>query len=402
MQLCEEVTDGLAAKGHSLAVLTSEQFDGEEIERSYPVYRQLPIDPDWNSKRSAAWQFFVGRRERERRASDCLRRLLDAFVPDIVFVWHAIGIPKILLRDLEENYPGKVVYYLADYQPELADEYVAYWEGQPVRLPARLLKGLLGRIALSTLKKENKPIRLKYENVICVSDYVRRRLVSEQLIAPNAVVIHNGVDLTIFSGNHHGNSGRLAAGLRCLVAGRIIADKGVHTVIDAFALLAGQVNQRQKISLTIIGSGPEDYVGELRKKVKEDRLEGIIEFRPPVPRIRMPEILAGFDALILSSQYDEPLARSIQEAMAMGLLVIGTITGGSGELLVHGKTGLVFVAGDPRSLAEQLSYALDHPEKVAQLRSAGQKEVESQFDIQKTIAAVEEYLHTLAQPEPVR
>jgi glycosyltransferase involved in cell wall biosynthesis len=109
----------------------------------------------------------------------------------------------------------------------------------------------------------------------------------------------------------------------------------------------------------------------------------------------MPAILAEHEALILSSEYDEPLARSIQEAMALELLVIGTVTGGSGELLIHERTGLVFNPGDPKSLAEQIDRAARNPELVDELRKAGRKEIEGHFNIQRTVLEIEEYLMDL-------
>jgi glycosyltransferase involved in cell wall biosynthesis len=96
--------------------------------------------------------------------------------------------------------------------------------------------------------------------------------------------------------------------------------------------------------------------------------------------------------LILASEYDEPLARAIQEAMAMELLVVGTVTGGSGELLVDEHTGLVFQAGDSHSLAAQLIKAVREPDLVNRLRKAGRKEVEENFTIHGTVIRVEEYL----------
>lgn len=47
MQRCKEVADGLAARGHEIAVLTSTQRNGPEVVRPYPVHRLLNIEPDW-------------------------------------------------------------------------------------------------------------------------------------------------------------------------------------------------------------------------------------------------------------------------------------------------------------------------------------------------------------------
>jgi glycogen(starch) synthase len=391
MQLCEEVAEGLSSLGHELVVLTSTRKSGKEVRRDYPVFRLLSLDPDWDSDQSATMQFFLGRSERERQTIKDYKQIIDEHQPEIVFVWHAIGLPKTLLMEAESTNKHLVVYYLADYQAEIGDEYIEYWEADPVSPIARIFKSPISKVALSRLAHEGKPVRLKYEHTICVSQYVRDRLVSGGFIPESAVVIHNGVDLSEFTllGNdgYEASSGRL----RCLVAGRIIPNKGVHTVVNAFASLDIE-SLPCEVSLTILGDGPEDYIERIRSTIRKNNLQDVVRFQSPIPRTQMPDILASHEVLILPSEYDEPLARAIQEAMAMELLVIGTTTGGSGELLVHEQTGLVFTPGDARSLAAQIVRSAQNPDLVTKLRKAGRKEIERHFNIQRTVAQVEDYL----------
>ena len=98
MQLCEETADGLAARGHQVAVLTSHYRHGDELERTYPVYRLLPIDPDWNRGVSASRQFFDGRRGKEQQAIKHLQRIVAEFLPDVIFAWHCIGLSRAMLQ----------------------------------------------------------------------------------------------------------------------------------------------------------------------------------------------------------------------------------------------------------------------------------------------------------------
>lgn len=390
-QLCEEVADGLAARGHAVEVLTSTYHDGGATIHSYPVRRLLTIDPDWHCGKSATRQFFVGRLQRERRDVAHLRQVVQGFGPNVILIWHTLGVSKALLQAAEQL-PGVVVaYYLADYTPEVPDEYVAYWQGEPTRSSAKLLKRPLARLALLMLARERKPLALKYKNVICVSAYVRQRLVSEGLISDDAVVIHNGVDLEMFAPDGRQIPAFSSAGLRCLVAGRIVPDKGVHTVIESLARLRASMPP-SAIRMTVLGDGPPDYFEHLYTLVVDNRLQEVVEFHPPVPREQMPLILGRCNTLILSSEYAEPLARAMQEAMAMRLLVIGTTTGGSGELLVHEKTGLVFEPGNPESLVSQLSRALHEPDLAARLAAAGRREVRANFDIRHTVRKIESYL----------
>lgn len=393
MQLCEEVVDGLSARGHAVAVLTSTQRDGPEIPRQYPVHRLLKIDPNWNNGRSAAWQFFVGRRRRERGDVNHLRRVAQQFCPDVVFVWDYIGLSRALLGVAECLPNVEVAYYLAGYHPELPDEYVNYWQRPGVHPIAKLLKQPLSHLALAQLRREGKPIQLRYENVICVSDYVRDRLVSQQLIPSNAVVIHNGVDLDEF--HPDGCALDFSHPLALLYAGRLEPGKGVHHIIQALGLLSTECKRRLG-QLAIIGDGEHEYRQRLLQMTGELQLNDLVSFHPPVPRQQMPAVLAGFDVLVLSSAL-EALSRMMQEAMAMGLLVIGTTTGGSGELLVHDQTGLVFEAANPRSLTQQLRRALVDPESVTSLARAGQALVRDRFSIAATVDRIDAYLQDLVK-----
>ncbi len=76
----------------------------------------------------------------------------------------------------------------------------------------------------------------------------------------------------------------------------------------------------------------------------------------------------------------------------MGLLVIGTTTGGSGELLRDHHNGLVFQPADARSLAAQLALAITAPELRARLARQGRQDVQAHFDIQMMVKKIEHYL----------
>jgi len=397
MQLCEEVADGLSAKGHTIAVLTSTYRDGDEIVRQYPVYRSLSIDPDWHSDKLGAWRFFVGRRQREQRAVAHLRQLAAEFCPDVVFVWHTLGLSRAMLYEAERLPDTVVVYCLADYAPERSDEYITFWHAPPVHWLARLLKRPLSKLALYMLAREGKPIRLQYENAICVSEYVRRRLVDQGLIPPTAVVIHNGIDLDRFHSNgfRHNFSGPVSL----LYAGRLEPHKGIHHILEALSLLSQE--HRQSIrELRVVGNGEPAYCSRLLQITAGLGLSSLIRLEPPVPRSQMPALLNECDVLILPSSL-EALSRMMQEAMAMSLLVVGTATGGSNELLAHERNGLVFEPGDSKSLAKQLSRALNEPDLAARLAEAGRQTVIENFDIKRTVEQIEGYLLDLVDGEGV-
>jgi glycosyltransferase involved in cell wall biosynthesis len=78
--------------------------------------------------------------------------------------------------------------------------------------------------------------------------------------------------------------------------------------------------------------------------------------------------------------------------VAAGLVVVGTLTGGTGEILVEGETGLTFPAEDATILAAQIDRLHRNPALRRQLAEAGRRRVETQFDIGRMIATIEEEL----------
>jgi glycosyltransferase involved in cell wall biosynthesis len=71
--------------------------------------------------------------------------------------------------------------------------------------------------------------------------------------------------------------------------------------------------------------------------------------------------------------------------MAMGLAVVGTRAGGIPEAVVHGETGLLVPAGDPKPLAAALVRLLKDPALRARFGEAGRMRVERHFGVDKLV-----------------
>ena len=118
-------------------------------------------------------------------------------------------------------------------------------------------------------------------------------------------------------------------------------------------------------------------------------------FEPRVSRDKMPDLLRQFDALVFPSIWEEPLARMTQEAMATEMIVFGTATGGTGEILIDGKTGLVFEPNDARSLADQIRHLMNRPELRTRLGAAARQMVVEKCEINRMIDEIESELSAL-------
>ncbi|MCB0193221.1 MAG: glycosyltransferase family 4 protein, partial [Anaerolineae bacterium] len=245
--------------------------------------------------------------------------------------------------------------------------------------------------------------QLKFERVLCVSQAIKNTLAREADIPPeNMSVVYNGVETDLFVPPPEQPDGlKTLNQLSLLYAGSLNTHKGVHTAIEAMALLSKQ-SKAEDISLTIVGSGHPDYEARLKALVHENNLEKAVHFPGRVPREDMPALLQKFDVLVFPSIWEEPLARMTQEAMAAGMAVISTLTGGTGELVIEGETGLTFDPEDATVLAQRIDQLKNDPSLYKKLVKNGREKVLQQFDIRRMIDEIEMHLSDTIEKAPAQ
>jgi glycosyltransferase involved in cell wall biosynthesis len=385
-QWCHEVAERLAGRGHTIGVLTSRHELAKVPPGEKNIYRLLYLEGDLAYYKPL--HFFARWQKQHRQNLMFLEQTVKDFAPELIFVWGMWALSKGLPALAEQLLPGRVVYYLSDYWPSAVDMHTAYWQSPTRHGPMHLPKRVLGKVALSMLAQERQPA-LKFERVICVSARVRDLLVEAGLPIRHARIIHGGTDTERFLEIHRRDfqSGHL----KLLYAGQLVRHKGVHTAIEAMAKL---VNERRihQVTLTLVGSGHPDYEAFLRDLAKKERLQDFVTFHTPVSKDQMPAVLQQFHALIFPSTYEEPLARMTQEAMASGLVVIGTTTGGTKEILKDGETGLTFAPEDADGLAEQIGRLIADPGMCRRLAQAGRQAVLENFTLDRMVQEIEAYL----------
>lgn len=385
-QWCHEVSERLAQRGHMIGVLTSRHEKEKAPAHEPMVYRLLHLEGDLNYYRP--FHFFTQWKTQHQENLELLEQVVKDFSPDLIFVWGMWALSKSVAAWAEQLLPGRVVYYLSDYWPSAADMHTTYWQASARRGLMQLLKRPLRKFALSRLAQAGQPV-LKFEHAICVSGRVRDLLVQAGVPVQQARIIHGGTDVERFQNVRARNGG--SGNLKLLYAGQLVQHKGVHTAIEALAQL---VNQRQldQLHLTLVGSGHPDYEFFLRNLVERERLQNHVTFRPAVPKAEMPDLLQKFDVLIFPSIYEEPLARVTQEAMAAGLVVVGTTTGGTKEILKDGETGFTFAPEDASGLAEQVTRLITDPDLCSRLSQAGRQTVLEKFTLDRMVTEIESYL----------
>lgn len=139
--------------------------------------------------------------------------------------------------------------------------------------------------------------------------------------------------------------------------GRFEKIKDPLNLVDAFIKLASEdAEDRRKLRLLYVGGGA------LRQSAL-DRLESAgFANRAWLPGSRddVPALFHCMDLFVLPS-LREGISNTILEAMASGLPVIATGTGGNVELVDHGETGALVPVSDSKALASAIRVYTDDP-----------------------------------------
>ena len=134
--------------------------------------------------------------------------------------------------------------------------------------------------------------------------------------------------------------------------GRLDANKNHEMIIRAFANLLGKYPE---YSLIIYGEG------ELREYLQELILALKLEEKVFLPGV-IPDVAEKIEksALFILASYSEGVSNALIEAMALGLPVIATDvpSGGTAELIWHGKNGWIIPVGDQTALEEAMDRLL--------------------------------------------
>ncbi|MFC2036602.1 glycosyltransferase family 4 protein [Chloroflexota bacterium] len=158
-------------------------------------------------------------------------------------------------------------------------------------------------------------------------------------------IIPNGVDLDVFQpGEDIPDDGPL----RLLCVGRLIERKGQHHLIEAVKRIS---DEGIDLTLDLVGTGDAQTANEAR--VLDLGLARRVHFLGYVPREEMPAHYAAAHCFVLPS-YNEGMSVATLEAMAAGLPVVITRTGGTTELVEEGSNGLSFEWADVGALTAHL------------------------------------------------
>ena len=156
-------------------------------------------------------------------------------------------------------------------------------------------------------------------------------------------IICNGVDINEFIPTTKPNKDFVV-----LSTSRLIKRKGLEYLISGFAKFC---QGRSNCKLVLAGSG--DLAKELSDQVSQLGINSQVEFTGPIDHTRIPRLYQQADVFVLPS-LNEGMSNCLLEAMAAGLAIIATDTGGSQEL-IGADNGIIIKKKSSRDIAKALT-----------------------------------------------
>jgi len=167
-------------------------------------------------------------------------------------------------------------------------------------------------------------------------------------------------------------------------------EKGLTDLVRATALVRGQ---HPDVRTVLWGEGP--LRSKLEVLIQNLGLDHIVQLSGHAPDAE--KALSTVDAFILPS-LSESCSNSLMEAMAMGLPVIASHTGGNPELVLDGSSGLLVRPGDPADLARAMAHLMENPAVAARLAGQAAQRARAEFSLRGMVAEIEAlYISTLSR-----
>jgi glycosyltransferase involved in cell wall biosynthesis len=177
-------------------------------------------------------------------------------------------------------------------------------------------------------------------------------------------VIYNGVDTEIFRPVEK-NDGNFTV----ISTSRIIKRKGIDLLLKAFVDLS---KDKADVRLILVGDG--NMKENLEKTAKQSEAREKITFAGAVEREKMSQYYQKADVFVLPS-LNEGMSNSLLEAMASGLAIVATDTGGTKEL-VNSENGVIIEKSSAGSIKEALDKLYKNKDLLQSMKLASRQKAE--------------------------
>jgi len=232
----------------------------------------------------------------------------------------------------------------------------------------------------ATRKLETRAIQ-QVDHVFTICEGLRADIVGRGVAAEKVTVIPNAVDIASFKlasppdpelQKQWGLTGKTVIGF----IGSFYAYEGLDLLLNALPAI---IEQKPDTRVLLVGGGPQE--ANLRQQAEQLGLKDHVVFTGRVPHS---DVNRYYDLINVLAYPRHPMRLTELvtplkplEAMAQGQLFVASDVGGHQELVEHGKTGILFKAGDRQALAQAIVELLNNRPSWPALKDNGRQFVEN-------------------------
>ncbi|KZX19764.1 glycosyltransferase family 4 protein [Rathayibacter tanaceti] len=325
---CARVAEAMAARGHTVRVLTTPTYlppeptasPDVEVHRTLSLRTYFPL-PQTGTEvaRLMHHESAVSRFENTRILLEELRD----FAPTHVVAFNLLGIGGLALIDLLRSVDAPWLWNLGD------------------RTPNALVDGLPERVL--AVYGAQTPDHFDRGEIVAVSRSLVETIEAGGLSLGEVEVIGRGV--TVPPDSDEPRRYREGGVTRFTFAASLGEHKGVGLVLEAAAVLAAET---RAFRVDLYGDGDVDG---WRARAAEAGLDGLVEFHGATPRDEVLSAHERADAFLFPTWAGEPFGVAPVEAAAAGCVPIVTAASGVAEFLIDGVDCVKITRSAPALLA---------------------------------------------------
>lgn len=156
--------------------------------------------------------------------------------------------------------------------------------------------------------------------------------------------------------------------------GRLVGDKGINELIDAFSRL----NKEHSATRLVLVGTEEEEIDPIKPETKAE-----IDRNPAIDAVGQQSDVRSFfataNALVFPS-YREGFPNVVIEAGAMGLPSIVTDINGSREIIIDGENGMIIPSKNAEALYEAMKHFVENPEDVKRMAENARPLIASRYE----------------------
>ncbi|MEM9153560.1 MAG: glycosyltransferase family 4 protein [Cyanobacteria bacterium P01_F01_bin.33] len=327
-------------------------------------------------------------------ASQRLRQVLQDFQPDVVHV-------KIFLTQLSPSVLSLLqtvpsLYYVAWYRPICPKGSKTLPNGSPCRDRYGTACYRHGCLPLQDWLPLMLQMRQWRQSQHCFSQIVANSQAVQQCLEAEGIATDGVIGCGI---PERPARPPLTSPPTVVFAGRLVGEKGVDVLIEAFAQLRAHSPDAR---LIVAGDGPER--DRLKTQVNDLGLSDAITLPGHLPRAELEQRFNQAWVQVVPSRWAEPFGMVAAEAMMRGTAVVASASGGLLEVVQNNHTGLLVPPENVDALARALLTLLSDRALAERMGRAGRIVARAQFSetvfVDRFIHRYETLLSKSARIEP--